>query len=201
MDVFLTNEYIGLYFFSAVFQGNMALLALAGVFAVYRIQSLDGQIETQTSRLFEYVAHRSLHLDSREVQTQMSGVFTASLLHERLETWKTNTDKNFFADNLRTLAMSVFNEKARDFDSVQSLVSNRRSTIGQMRLPFLLTLVTIVVSLLGLCFAHPLHNSHRGMEATGIFLTVLLQLVSLFATTRFIFLAIRTDGHNQADEN
>lgn len=37
-------DYIGLYFFSAVFQGNMALLALLGVFVVFKQQMVTTEL-------------------------------------------------------------------------------------------------------------------------------------------------------------
>jgi len=43
------------YFFSAVFQGNMALLALLGVFVVFRLQYLQSTLQTKDRTIFDYV--------------------------------------------------------------------------------------------------------------------------------------------------
>ena len=49
------NETVGLYFFSAVFQGNMALCALTSVFVIYKLQQINTQLQSNENRIIDYI--------------------------------------------------------------------------------------------------------------------------------------------------
>jgi hypothetical protein len=49
------GEYTGLYFYSSVFQGNMALLALVGVFAIYKLQQIHNNIAEIKKFVIQYI--------------------------------------------------------------------------------------------------------------------------------------------------
>ena len=51
----LFGETTGLYFFSAVFQGNMALLALVGVLIVFKIQQLNSSISQINDLIIRFI--------------------------------------------------------------------------------------------------------------------------------------------------
>jgi hypothetical protein len=60
-DFALQQDYIGLYFYSAVFQGNMALIAIFGVFLVFRLQSLDQEIAKALTDAKEHIYSKILN--------------------------------------------------------------------------------------------------------------------------------------------
>jgi len=53
MSIF--NDYTALYFFSAAFQGDIALLAFSGVFVTYRLQLISQEKDATAGRIREHV--------------------------------------------------------------------------------------------------------------------------------------------------
>jgi hypothetical protein len=56
MNIF--DAYTALYFFSAAFQGNIALLAFSAVFVTYRLQLVSMEKESIASTIASYVTRR-----------------------------------------------------------------------------------------------------------------------------------------------
>lgn len=55
LEHWLINENVGLYFFSAVFQGNMALVALTAIFVIFKIQDLNKKLDTNEQVIKDFI--------------------------------------------------------------------------------------------------------------------------------------------------
>lgn len=60
MDSFFGDN-TALYFYSAVFQGNMALIALAGIFATFVLQQNLQRLNSNGEKLISFVAERTTY--------------------------------------------------------------------------------------------------------------------------------------------
>src|ERR1043166_5016048 len=62
------NDNVGLYFYSTVFQGNMALAALTGVFVIYRLDNLSRDIRDRENWIIDFISSRiHTHLGSASI--------------------------------------------------------------------------------------------------------------------------------------
>lgn len=181
----LEDPYIGLYFYSAVFQGNMALLALVGVFTVFRIQIIENRLlglENQLSEFIRDYVHR--FMDGEERYLDFSNIDSLKMEVENLQ-FKYPKQQTFtdFAKHLLKLPYYQ-----RGFDQ---LTRFREALIGVRRgvtLPFVSSVGVIVLSLVMLPLSHSIHlHSIYLIEMSLIGITVMLNLIALFLNARFVF--------------
>lgn len=94
----------GLYFYSAVFQGNMALLAFVGVFVVFRLQALSNHLLNLDSRIMDYVLNvfRLRHTQPVPLRVRNAGEVRIAL--QDIAAWRaTNPANAHFAQTAEDL--------------------------------------------------------------------------------------------------
>jgi hypothetical protein len=180
------DQYTGLYFYSAVFQGNMALLALAGVFAVLRIQLIAESTRTKENEIITFIKDYYA-MDSARVPEKLRSHFNDPqniIAHIRTLL----ADNDYQPRNRSRLERLPDNETLLTMlRELGSLEQTRSSIITQLKLPFGSTILVILLSLALVPFATQIHASSYPAEACLFGLIVLLQIATLAVNGRFIF--------------
>ena len=184
----LWGESTGLYFFSAVFQGNMALLALIGVFVVFKIQQLNSLIIQLNDIMVKFV---------RDNFSVRKGGLPIPFLYKIDEDVVEIFDalKNYIKDHhdakdtVQSLENNEHLNKLYNQGKSYSVQKNKFKT--EMKLPIILTLFVIIVSLICLPFIHKIHYSWMLLEIYLITITILLNIVALFLNIKFIIKAVK----------
>ena len=150
MDIF--GESTGLYFYSAVFQGNMALLALVGVFAVFRLQQYQSVLDRFDTIVASFV--RDVFLTRNQVPFPFSYV-DVSQLWDDVKTVATRQKVQGPSDSIYN--MNAIIDTAGDLnrsDKFQEMrplrrqmVARRADIVSGFKSSVSVTLVVIVLSL------------------------------------------------------
>jgi hypothetical protein len=213
MDSFFSDS-TALYFYSAVFQGNMALIALAGIFAVYALQQNSQRSRNNDDKLQNYV-----HLQMvtgffqdllRPWDTDAEQLFRRILFYQ--------TDGKITDGSVTTYDGKVLDETHPDINeyykavekikefrnsslylniiSERSLVKNiSKSIITDLRIPFLWTASVILLSLIWLPFANELHRHIQLLEAIPMVILIILDVIALILNARYVYLTLQaTEG-------
>jgi hypothetical protein len=174
------GESTALYFYSAVFQGNMALLGVRAVFVIFRTQWLDGAAATIGNRMFE-------HVDA-VVRLNSSGdafpIGTTDALH--LESRLTDLSREYKEPHIH------HDKFGRSFDMLCSdhmLLSSRQRLIsltGQLqvvktafRSRLWIVLISIILPLILLPLVSVVHQTCACAEFAGIVATILATVVAI----------------------
>jgi hypothetical protein len=196
MDNLLNNEYIGLYFFSAVFQGNMALLALTGVFVVFRLQLIDQEIASTFQQMKQHVLSRSSGGEN-EMVVRLADVHSSSQLMKRLGELAEMKPVTVADGPIKGLAFEIRgrNELVGLSSRSEDLQKFRERTVSAMRIPFILTATISVVSVILLPLIHYVDKTSHTTEAALIVLTLVLQGFVLWKTAQFTFDVVSRKTH------
>ena len=162
----------------------MALLALVGVFAVYKLQTLRAAIVQYDDALIDYyqdMFQRTVPADDPPFVTFdiiEHNVNTAKLYRHKNPEQLTDVQKNILAN------LHVYSKYApRRIQAANDIAEIR----NRMKQPLLATSLVIVASLVGLLAAQTVH--HCCLIYTELVLFILVALLDLFAllsTYRFI---------------
>lgn len=192
------GDLASLYTFSAILQGFAALLAITGTFVIFRLQSLDREIERQEealSRLIEeiqnlgrddpvvgvaqYSAEQVIRmLDALEArgEPEDSGRFDKDAMIRRMKT----AVLGMSADGLRQRALIILLGPSTEKVRFRGLFIK----------PLLLLTLTIVSALTALPFSQNLHD-HPAAERGLVAFVSLLALWATVATARFVWTAVQ----------
>ena len=186
---FIHDSYVGLYFFSAVFQGNMALLAIVGVFAVFKYQSLQNTLQSIEGRLtdfvHDYIKHfipgEQLYLDYSTLQSLTSSLDTLA---------KKYPSQADVADYVRHLDKLPF--YSRSLVQRAQVVAMITDISKSVRKPLIATLTVVIISLGLLPISQSIHATDPFILEEGIIIAVvLINLYALFQNTMFVFDVLR----------
>jgi len=186
MDRLLSNEYIGLYFFSAVFQGNMALLALTGVFVIFRLQHIDSEIAETFQKMKRFLVNRSSG-NGEEMESRLRDVHTSAQLMQKLKELASLEPKTVADGPIRGVAFEVDRRKELENLSSRSekLLTLRGRTVEMMKSPFRLTGALCAGSIVALPAIHSIGTASQTAEMILIISTVIFQILALYKTSRF----------------
>jgi hypothetical protein len=189
MDSTFFGESTGLYFYSAVFQGNMALLALVGVFVVFKLQYISWRKQALEEIITFYynAAHESanvpiVHDKPRSIE---------EMEQKEHELKITNPNSATRPHEISTLLIYLDRLKPK-FDERRMLISKITEFIAQFYRPFFWTLTVIGLSLILLIFAHAIHNCVM-LEIVFFVVTILTNIFSLFYIGKFVLRALQHD--------
>ncbi|MBN1352601.1 hypothetical protein JXJ21_24650 [candidate division KSB1 bacterium] len=179
----LFGENTGLYFFSAVFQGNMALLALIGVFIVFKIQQLNSSISQINDLIIRFVKDTlSFGLQPGyyfplkcEIINGVPDIYTA------LSNIKENDPlfgkrKKLEEDN----GLKKIYEESK-FLNAQKAICKARS-----KLPILWTIATICFSIVCLPMVNTIHSKIIFLEISLVLIGIILNTITLISNYSFI---------------
>ena len=181
----IANDYVSLYFFSAVFQGNMALLALLGVFVVFKRQEITSELQGKDNAIVNTVQN---YLDWAVVGG----------LHVAMSYKGVDDIQNIVSDmaqgkgyppNVQARAKPLDNDpnfRAR-FDERNALIDKRRNVLKQMTPAFGWILSIIIASLIMLPVTHSVHTKTPSLEIVLIAATAVGNIWALVVTKRFVW--------------
>jgi hypothetical protein len=184
------SDSTGLYFYSAVFQGNMALLALIGVFIVFKLQKIANDLDRLNSRIIEFVA---IYVDL----TSLFGKTTSLPMDQEVETLPLILERLIKDKNQSILVRNQINDIKRSnkylqFYEKRKFLNGIKSKIRQrMKIPFLWTLAVIVISLIFISLSHSLHNYNKILELVCMGCTILINIYALNLNAEFIWLTLQ----------
>lgn len=180
----ITDPYVGLYFYSAVFQGNMALLALLGVFAIFRIQVIENRLSNLEAQLSQFIKD---YIDRLMRGSDEHLDFTdMNKLRESVEKLPEKFDQQpyiSFAISLTKLPFYIngFAERKALFDKISTVTKH-------IKTPLFLTLFVIVLSLILLPLAYSINTRFiHPVEECAILVMILINIFTLISSIKFIF--------------
>jgi hypothetical protein len=186
------SESTGLYFYSAVFQGNMALLALSGIFAVFRLQ----QIHSQQRLLGQVIQDVTNAIHGRQqfplswVQPDRIADIRAKISELQVQMKSGRINPNMTEGSL----LVQLEEKVLPRIEVYERLGSLSDMIGRsLSVPFGLTVGVIGTSLMLLMFARPLTLLSEWVLSATMVGTACLNICALMANVRFVFTALDTD--------
>jgi hypothetical protein len=169
VDSTFFGQSTGLYFYSSVFQGNMALLGVLAVFIVFRYQQIKNEIN-----------------ELRPLLDKMR--------RARLKAW----EDAVLAENAKQSAQSISNLKTnaemveRQYEEAERRMSSLSGTrivlFSGFWVPSCLTAFVIAVSLVLLVFSNGIHNCNSACLIEPVLFGVVISLnfVALYLSMMFI---------------
>ena len=181
----------GLYFYSAVFQGNMALLALVGVFVVFKLQILAGSLQQKDSEIVQLIREIFLSQGSRPIPEEIrSGFRSMETLQQTIQALLDN--KIYNPDHLYVVQALYSNSSFKYlFTEREPIVDKQRRLVRRTRVPFSLILLVIIVSLILLPFAELMHLTCPGVELIVVLSVIVLNIIALIVNSRFVFRVLK----------
>ena len=181
----ISNGYVGLYFYSAVLQANIALLALLGVFVVFKRQEIMTQLQGLESALISFVQN---YLDYSQVSGKHIALNYSDVAHLKSVVEEMANDKGGPL-NVKTQAMALTSkpEFHSRFQERQAILDKHSKVFPMLKLPFISILVVVLLSLLLLPFAQFIHENFRPFELYIILFVVVANIFALVVTTRFVW--------------
>lgn len=178
-------DYIGLYFFSAVFQGNMALLGLLGVFVVFKRQEITYALQEKDNVIITYL-HKFLELDWDHVKPVAFQYPNIEAIPERLiEESRNKTRGESLCYKFNKLSEDKnFQER---FKERKELVNKRSKILNLMVPPFFWILSVIFASLVLLPLIYLIHSKWPWLELVLIAVTIIGNVWALVETKRFVW--------------
>lgn len=190
MDCTFFGESTGLYFYSAVFQGNMALLGLLAVFYAFFYQQLKaktGYFENKICETSDFIRQSLLNetgslrgASDRDIKRFFSALENNLSVGTMLER------------EAITSALRNYRTQVVPYMQLRNHFQGRLNTLpNSILLPFVLTAVVIVLSLASLLLVHFIHVRCSFIELVLFLLTILIDLCALFLNSRFFYKTIK----------
>ena len=191
-DFVLYHEYVGMYFYSAVFQGNMALIAIFGVFLVFRLQSLDQVIAYSLNETKEFIISRHIYPSSSIVYRPVKKVYSVEVLLSLLSVWLKPNDQNKDQEKFKEEALSLKNDAHFIYllKNCLALVRFRKEIISSLWQSITPILGIIFYSLILLTFSYSLNHWNKSFEIFLIFGAIGLEFYALQKLYHFVLLTI-----------
>jgi hypothetical protein len=179
------DQYTGLYFFSALFQGDIAFLALSGVFVVYRLQIITQAMGTKETEIVELIS-QPFKSQINQVPEEMIAAFQdIGNLFKHLDEY----ENKLVAINAhwKGIATSLANDKKlqllarqrEELDRIRKLIVERTFK------PFASMVAIVLVTLVGLPLATAIHSTGAISEASVFAVVVLLNAYAIVINARF----------------
>jgi hypothetical protein len=187
-----------IYFFSAVFQGNMALLGLTGLFIFFKIRQLnmDAQkAKEELSSLFWRMAQTHLRtlvyglpidFDNTSVDLWFEKIFTMAAGGRDIQ-----PDARNWACAL-TEELSYIGHRTAFLIKAENEMNAVRK---QMNSPFILTIAVIVISLIMLPMSHFYYVNSLYFLKLAVSSTLIFNIMAIYYNARFILGVLRNESY------
>ena len=180
------SDSVGLYFYSAVFQGNMAILALIGVFVVFKLQQLSTQLQQKEVVITNYVQGRIGTVAKVKIPISYSDISNLEVQLKKLAEGDGSVNYN---DTIRQRTQEILSED--DFKNriseYESISNNLKQIKISWKYPFLSILAVIILALIFLASAYWIHVCFPLVEIIIIYTTIIMNILALIINARFIF--------------
>lgn len=185
----ICNDYIGLYFYSAVFQGNMALLAFLGVFVVFKRQELMSELQGKDASIITFVqnyfdltlpAGKHIAISYRSIEDLPDVILKMS-------------EKGKYDSSIQSRAKALHgdpNFNAR-YDERNQIIIKRRDVLNYLINPFVWILSIVIASLIILPIIHSIHTNLPYIELLLIVLTIIANVIALFVTKYYVWKVLK----------
>jgi hypothetical protein len=184
------DNYTSLYFYSAVFQGNAALIAFAAVFIVFKLQLLSQSTHSNQSSI-ESFARDQYAMNSSHVPEEIRSKFVdVEGLFPEMD--RLISDPKYGPSNLHvTKSLRRNSTFIALIAEHKLLLSKRDDLISDIRAPFLQLLSVIILSLLILPLSTYVHSLGIYVEACLMIVVIVLNIVALVTNTRLVLKALK----------
>jgi hypothetical protein len=196
-DGWFVYKNVPIYFFSAVFQGNMALLGLTGLFIFFKIQQIQDKVrkaKEELSSLFWKTAQTHLKtliyglpidFDNTSVDFWFEKIFTLAAggrdIQPDVRNWACAlTEELSFIGHRTALLIRAENE----MNAVRK----------QMNSPFILTMAVIVLSLIMLPMSHFYYVNSLYFLKLAVCSTLIFNIMAIYYNARFILSVLRNES-------
>ena len=180
---------VGLYFYSAVFQGDVALLAVVGAFVVFRLQQLAAQILKAEERIREYVSdhlkREGYHLPASMLSADLKDYPTAIKTISQTGGYRGEGFNPDFVGCVKRLDNDQFRRLFAEWQGPSSTGVHVSQAVRW-------TVIAVVVSLVALPFSNLVHEHVAWIELPLFSVTIAISIIGLLATQRFILDVLRT---------
>jgi hypothetical protein len=189
MDFF--NDYTSFYFYSTLFQGNMALLGLGGVFVVYRLQVLSTAMAAHDSNLVRIAESLFGGVLPKIVSDALVNVPSfVSTIHEYVSEWE-SANPNASWSEISQLRRLIEDTRVRQILKMRELDLGSKSRIrGEYRFPFLSILLLTFCSLALIPFCSYIHHCSFLLEAFLFAIITLAEGLALWQTKALTFILL-----------
>ena len=189
MDSFFGDN-TALYFYSAVFQGNMALIALAGIFAIFVLQQNLQRLNSNGENLINFVIEQTTNT-FRATQWLHSWFVDPDRLLDRIIFIQDGGMKGKERDIVESVNLiKSFNDQA-EYLRIKSLRINIKNNnlriVSTLKTPFNWILSVIILSLLLLSSANYIHKLGDLCEWIPIWMIIGLNVIALLENKKYIF--------------
>ncbi|MBI5060344.1 hypothetical protein HZB60_11260 [candidate division KSB1 bacterium] len=190
MDSTFFSESTGLYFYSALFQGNMALLGVLAVFLVFRLQAHEHSVNSALGRMADYARDVFVSRNQAPIPLRTTSVWELS---DSIRTWamKPKTGgpvEGYDVDAIVDTALLLQND--RQFCDLVATASGAEMLamviLRRFTLSASLIVGVIVMSLVAMPLAVVIHEIDICVEALCFAITILTQLVALYLSVAYI---------------
>ncbi len=191
MDIF--GDFTGLYFYSTVVQGNMALLGLAALFAVFRLQVLYELRGETNTKVVSFVREFFYEEQGRLPRWLHAHAWNADELVHALKGFKggEKSGEEDYRIAQEILADSHFTQLLVEKSFLEMF--QKQVTTG-LKIPLLLTVSVTAFSLVLLPFSPAIHRLGILGEG-GLFVVVIfLNIIALISNFRFVLRSL-SYGH------
>jgi hypothetical protein len=192
MNVF---DYIGLYFFSAVFQGNMALLALLGVFMVFKQQVITTDLREQENEIIAFL-QKYCEIYTSTSRPPGSLLFLLPFSYKRVEDipnimkeMASRKDQSWLTGLANGLLQN--DEYKYRFENLEEISRKSKNIINHLKRPFISFLIVIILSLVLLPLIPLIHKASICFEILMIVCTFIINIWVLVETTRFVWIMLK----------
>lgn len=179
----------GLYFYSAIFQGNMALLGLVGVFAVFIAQQLESQIVEVESNIRAFVDRfTEMKGQGRNFPTYWHSVSDYDMVLQNV------LSSPEYDDDAKRCAQELLNDLSHaSIWAIRGLLQlEHDKIIDSIKQPVIWTVIVILLSLVLLPFANLIHQAAGTLVEGALFvLTILVNAYALWLNVRFIVVSLQ----------
>jgi hypothetical protein len=196
---FINNENLSLYFYSAIFQGNMALLAFLGVFVVFKMQTIMNDKYNKETALVKFVqkyfeiGFGSVKDNSQWfLETGYPEIYYPDVKNLN-ELIKKLTYHQSFSLEMRSRItwlyhLPFYKNKLSDLEMLNQ--SNEYVRKGFKLSAYLLSFI-IIIALILLIYSSCIHKVYPSYELYFLGSVALTNIVALIITVKFIFKVIK----------
>ncbi len=171
------SEYTALYFFSALLQANAAIIAIVGVFFIFRIQTYQSSINSIKNYLFTD--------KFKNFQKTIIDFYNFDRISQKeylnKEIGKTSDLYYPFKESI-----NIFDKMNRIKNSIQK--------------PTILLSIGILINALGLLFSNFLHNFAFLIELIILLIFLIYEIVLIFVVVKSIFKALELKNTEKKNE-
>jgi len=165
MELSLFSEYTGLYFYSALLQANAAMLSIAGIFFIFKIQLLNNSLGESKTNLIQNRLPQNKGYVVEEFCTK-----TQEEQREKIDNWDPNSSQDLL----------------NGFKKIHTLVRQINKAKQKIKLPSFSILIALVLNIISLAFASYIHSTSQLFELITIVLTIIIELIVLFIIIKAI---------------